>query len=232
MPKSLLAEDGDWVMTWQDDFTDAARFASEWTAMTNIGDFTQTLRQPANVDLLPGGLALELGHNPGPERTRAPFTGGYIRSRAFRQRYGYFECEMRIASEPGVNNAFWLFSDPGTRPATTFELDVAEAKYPNAIQASARQWAPRRRVLAKTLKPDLRLADSFHRFGLLWSPTRFSFSFTDHVYFTAPNSFAHSPAQIRFSNAVAAFAGANDGDVRGAATTIRNLRVFQNTSWT
>lgn len=232
LPSPLGRHQGNWVTTWNEDFRDRRRFAQDWIAMTNIGDNTSTLRQPANVGFSTEGLELELGDNTGPQAAQAPYTGGYIRSKKFRQRFGYFECDMRIADEAGVNNAFWLVSDPDADLATTFELDVVEGSYPSAIQASARQWAPERKVVAQRLEFDVPLADSFHRFGLLWSPTQFAFSFDDELYFAAPNTFAHTAAEIRFSNAVADFAGVTDGAVAGAATTICRMRIFQNSSWT
>jgi beta-glucanase (GH16 family) len=231
LPGALSGVAGQWSLAFGDDFRDAARFDREWRRVSNAGDETKTMRLPQNDVLGKEGLALQLADNPDRGDTKHPFTGGYVEGLHFRQCYGYFECEMRIADEAGVDNAFWLVSDPKTQDEHHFELDVAEAKYPNAVQASARLWRPAHRVLSRTLHAPEKLSLDFHRYGLLWSPGDFSFFFDDRAFFSAPNDFAHTPALIRLSNAVAAFAGEDDGDVRGAATLFRRVRVFQNSDW-
>ncbi|XHC13362.1 glycoside hydrolase family 16 protein [Labrenzia sp. ac12] len=227
LPAPLQRMDGDWQLTFQDDFDDLHRFQQTWDRMRIGGDGHPTMRYPKNVVMREGELDLKLGHQADPKR---PFTGGYVRTRTFRQTYGYFECEMRIAREAGVNNAFWLISDRETEGDTHFELDVAEVKYPNIVQVSARRWRPEKKVLAASYRAHIRLDDTFHRYAMLWTRQGFRFYVDDMEVFDAPNDFAHTPALLLLSNAVAPFAGKNDGDVAGAATSIRTVRVFQNTS--
>lgn len=218
---------GHWQLSFRDEFDDPQRFEKDWMKVTIAGDNVQTLRVPENAVVAAGQLDLELDHA---TSGKQPFTGGYVQTRSFRQRYGYFECEMRIAAEEGVNNAFWMVSVPETEGDHHFELDVAEVKFPDDIQGTARLWRPERQVVSgKTSFPDLH--EDFHRYGLLWGPERFTFFFDDEPYFEAPNRFAHTPAQVRLSNAVAKFAGQHDGDVRGAATSIRQVAVFQRDDW-
>jgi len=232
LPAPLKGADGSWQMSFNDDFTDDAGFNQRWIKVNDGGGETKSVRLPANVNLSDDGLSLKLGRNTSDTNGKRPFTGGYVRSRAFRQCYGYFECEMRIANEPGVNNAFWLTSVPETQGDTHFELDVVEAKYPNVVQVTARRWRPDREVFSRTYRPRrTRLADAYHRYGMLWSERQFQFFFDDRKIYEVANTFAHTPAQLLFSNAVASFAGKDDGDVNGAATAIRNVRVFQNTQW-
>ena len=230
-PAPAAIEAGNWAPTFFDDFTDRPRFERQWQKITNAGEMTKTLRRPENAVLVGDGLALELGNNTNDATGKLPFTGGYVQSSDFGQRYGYFECEMRIAAEAGVNNAFWLVSDAADGSRGTFELDVAEVKYPGSIQATARQWKPTRRVLSRAFRSRLDLSAGFHRYGLMWQPRAFAYYFDDHRYFEATNDFAQSRGVLRLSNAVAAFAGVDDGSVAGAATVIRQVRVYQNTDW-
>lgn len=223
LPAPLIRAGGDWRLTFQDTFDDAATFRRNWRRVRNGGSQHRTMRLPENVVVADGSLQLELGHQADQER---PFTGGYVRSRTFRQCYGYFECDMRIADEPGVNNAFWLIADPKTRGDVRFELDVVEAKYPNIVQVNARRWRPERITLAATHRSAEPLAQDFHRYAMLWTEKRFTFFFDDKEIFSAENTFAHTPAILLFSNAVAPFAGKTDGDVRGAATAVDRIRVF------
>ncbi|MDN3719241.1 glycoside hydrolase family 16 protein [Roseibium salinum] len=137
---------------------------------------------------------------------------------------------MRIASEAGVNNAFWLIADKKTSGDTRFELDVAEVKYPNIIQVSARRWKPEKIILAASYRTDTPLDTAFHRYGMLWTENEFRFYVDDVEIFDVRNTFAHTPALMLLSNAVAPFAGKNDGDIEGAATSIGRVRVFQDMS--
>lgn len=239
LPRSAFADeappdprrDASWRVSFDDDFEDPVRFGRNWRKVTNAGDQTQTLRLPQNDVLRNGSLELRLGDNPDVGNQRFRFTGGYVESASFRQCYGYFECEMTIADEAGVNNAFWLVSDPKTQGAQHFELDVAEAKFPNAVQSSARLWRPTRLVRAHVLRPSVRLAAAPHRYGMLWGPQQFTFFFDGVPFFIAANDFAHTPAVLRLSNAVATFAGVSDGDVAGAATVFGRVRVLESSDW-
>lgn len=224
LPAPLARAGGDWQLTFEDEFDDPVAFQSTWESLKRGGHKHLTMRYPRNVLVEDGELDLELGHQNDPKR---PFTGGYIRTRSFRQTYGYFECEMRIASEAGVNNAFWMVSDRSKQGDTQFELDIAEVKYPNIVQVSARRWKPEKIVLAATYRTEAQLDQSFHRYAMLWTEDEFRFFVDDVDVFDVENRFAHTPAMLLFSNAVAPFAGKNDGDVEGAATTIRNVRVYQ-----
>jgi beta-glucanase (GH16 family) len=225
IPAPLAKAGGRWAPSFVDDFSDAASIDQNWVRMTDRGDGHKTVRLPQNVTVSGGELDLKLGHGDDKDR---PFTGGFVQSRSFRQRYGYFECEMRIADEPGVNNAFWLTSDRSTEGNVRFELDVAEAKYPDVVQVAARQWLPRRITHSTTYRSGLRLAGGFHRYGMLWTEAEFRFFFDDKPIYAVANTFAHTPAMILFSNAVAPFAGKTDGHVDGAETSIGQVRVFEN----
>lgn len=231
IPSPLRRTRGNWQLSFNDDFTDNAGFEQRWIKVNDSGGETRSIRIPGNVAISGAGLSLKLGRNTGKLSDKRPFSGGYVRTRDFRQCYGYFECEMKIANEPGVNNAFWLTSVRESEGDTRFELDVAEAKYPNSVQVTARRWLPDRQVLSKTYRPRLKLADAFHRYGMLWSKDRFQFFFDDRKIYEVGNTFAHTPAQLLFSNAVASFAGKDDGDVDGAATSVKSIRVFQNSEW-
>lgn len=227
LPAALNGSLDEWTLSFHDDFRNHAEFERHWLKVTERDGETRSVRLPQNVALTDNGLDLNLGRNPEKPDAKRPFSAGYVRTREFRQRYGYFECSMRIAREPGVNNAFWLTSVPESEGDIHFELDVAEAKFPRDIQVAARRWRPERIVLAANHRPDRKLADAFHRYGMLWSEQSFDFFFDDRPIFRIGNDFAHTPAQLLFSNAVASFAGRDDGDIDGAMTSIAEVRVFQ-----
>lgn len=185
----------------------------------------ESVRAPENVVRSGEVVELQLKKNPDP-RSRLPWSAGYLVTKSFRQRYGYFECSMRIAKEQGVNNAFWMMSDKDQEKGSRFELDIVEAHHPNAVQTHVRQWEPEKKVLNSTFRHGGNLAEAFHRYAMLWMPDGITFYFDDEVIFHAENRFAHSPADLRLSNTVARFAGRNDGDVNGAATAYEWVRAY------
>ncbi|MBQ0820656.1 MULTISPECIES: glycoside hydrolase family 16 protein [Microvirga] len=223
-PAPLAELGGRWRLSFLDDFANAAHFDRYWVRVTDRGGDHQTVRLPENVAVSDGGLHLKLGHGNDEQR---PYTGGFVQSRSFRQCFGYFECEMRIANETGVNNAFWLTSDHATEGDARFELDIAEAKYPNLIQVAARSWRPRRVTWSATSRPGAKLSEDFHCYSMLWTEQEFRFFFDEVPIYSVANTFAHTPAMVLFSNAVASFAGKSDGHVEGSETSIRRVRVFE-----
>lgn len=226
LPGALTAAGGAWRLSFAEDFCDGSGFDSRWIKVTAGGDQHVTDRLPENVVAAACDLDLRLGHQDHPRR---PFTGGYAKTRHFRQTYGYFECAMRIADEPGVNNAFWLVSHPDDeRDGVMYELDIAEAKAPDRLNLAVHRWRPGPKwAEGHQVRLGLPLADGVHRYGLLWTPERLTFFFDDRQVWETDNPVAHSPAEIRLSNAVGAFAGVTDGDVRGAATRFDWVRVFR-----
>ncbi|MGH6860741.1 MAG: glycoside hydrolase family 16 protein, partial [Phyllobacterium sp.] len=101
LPPPLQRAGGEWQVSFSDDFTDNAGFDRRWVKVTDAGGETKSVRRPENVTISGAGLSLKLGRNTDDARGNRPFAGGYVRTRDFRQRYGYFECEMKIANEPG-----------------------------------------------------------------------------------------------------------------------------------
>jgi beta-glucanase (GH16 family) len=218
LPGPIRSSNDKWRLSFQDDFMQN-ELRAHWTAVrAPTGD---SIRIPENVTVGSGELSLGLGRSRDTSHRRT-WTAGYVKTADFRQRYGYFECEMRIASEAGVNNAFWLGANPA-REGEFFELDVVEAKFPNVVQVASRS---RGKVRSATYRHVASLATDFHRYGMLWNRTNIAFFFDDREILRAPNEVAHSTADIRLSNAVARFAGKNDGDVQGA-TTINWVRVYE-----
>ncbi|MBC9179415.1 glycoside hydrolase family 16 protein [Pseudoroseomonas ludipueritiae] len=225
LPKVLSAKGGRWDLSFEEYFLSSMN--DQWRTYTDRNSDHESERRPESVVQANEELGLQLRRNPD-RNARQPWIAGYVRTKNFRQQYGYFECEMRIANEQGVNNAFWLMSDRATeKNGQRFELDIVEAHFPNAVQTHVRQWAPEKKILSSTFRYGGNLAERFHRYGMLWLQDSISFYFDDQEIFRTENDFAHSPAEIRLSNVVAKFAGRNDGDVEGAATSYGWVRAYR-----
>lgn len=113
----------------------------------------------------------------------------------FLQRYGYFESSMKLPRGAGVWPAFWLYSHPGNdRP----EIDIMEAysgggpdsgwsdgalqptNYGFTLHKANGDYSYHEIPFAKVMTnylPAIRLDDSFHVYGVLWTKDFIQFYF-------------------------------------------------------
>jgi len=133
--------EGDWVRTFNEEFTDSALDAAKWN---NTGDnWTDKITHYSKDNVIVGnGQAIlryekKTGfHNDDPKTYETDYVTGYLDTwDKFFQRYGYFECKMKTPTAPGMWPAFWLMPDragperKGIRGSTAdggMELDIAE----------------------------------------------------------------------------------------------------------
>ena len=106
-----LMPDGDWKLTFDDEFNGSSLDTTAWTADAEVTCSSQATclasRWPENVSVSGGYLHLITKQE---ERMEGrPYTTGGIRS-AFTQQYGYVEARIRYANASGMNNAIWLFT--------------------------------------------------------------------------------------------------------------------------
>jgi beta-glucanase (GH16 family) len=102
---------------------------------------------------------------------------------------------MRITTKAGINNAFWL-------TGKDLEIDIAEAHFPKDIHCTLHDWHKPPRIIRRILYQD-HLADTMNDYGLLWLPDRLIWTFNGKAMFTVETQVATTPAEVRFSTAVA-----------------------------
>lgn len=224
LPPALQAIGGTWRLDFQDDFKDPAVSRKKWTAVSDRGGGHDSIRIPENVSVSNEELRLKLGRSDG-KRT---WSAGYVQTSEYRPTYGYFETSMKIPTEKGVNNAFWLTSDPSqlNSDGTTYELDVVEAKFPNFFQCVVRRWKPSKITIPIKQRIDADLSEKHNIFAMLWLEDEISFFFNDKKIFATPNEFVHTPAVVKLSNAAGGSLGRTDDDVQGE-TSYEYVRVFR-----
>ena len=105
------------------------------------------------------------------------YSSGLISTKGrFQQRYGYFEIRARWSNGKGLWPAFWLLPADGSWPP---EIDVLEAH--GDKPGTAYQSIHSKIVAATTRTASYQSgAQSFHRYGALWTPTRVDY-FIDGV---------------------------------------------------
>lgn len=165
--------EGDWVLTFEDDFDgealDKQKWNDQWGAPgaywgpPNTVMWSDEIMLPENV-IVENGL-LRLRH----QRQGNQITAGVITTNGlFTQQYGFFEARLRANETPGVLSAFWMQYSPDHWPP---EIDIAEIL--------ANDWKSSRHVIhygypghqSNTYinRTDHDLTADFHVYGLAWN---------------------------------------------------------------
>lgn len=136
----------------------------------------------------------------------------------FAQRYGYFECRMKMPDGPGVWPAFWLNgTGQSASPASDHSLEIDVIEYyghedGTGYLASHNEWLSNGDLgdnysdwihYGERLPSNIDLRAGFHTYGVLWEPQRLRFYF-DNVLMsdqTYPNYNA-DPACVIIDNAL------------------------------
>ena len=165
--------------------------------------------------MIDGALRLQTREATG---CKARWSTGYVKTRSWTQFRGYFESRMQITNKTGINNAFWL-----TGPF--LEIDIVEARYPRSIHVALHDWNRPHRGIGYHFEADAEIASAPHEYALLWLPDRLVFAFEGRATYTIDSTYPRVPADIRFSSAIADFAGPTPADPVGSEMNVYGLRV-------
>ncbi|GIW77845.1 MAG: hypothetical protein KatS3mg104_2908 [Phycisphaerae bacterium] len=183
--------EGDWVMTFQDDFDsdqiDTTRWnyygANYWDKKTRFSSQTTYVRDGS------ARLKFEKSkgrHNDDPEGKETDYATGYLDTYGkWVQRYGYFESRMKLPRAPGIWPAFWMMPDRGLEAGPQWKRQATEKDGMEFdIMEHLTRWGPYRYTIAMHwdgygknhkatgassvyFNPD---SDGYVTAGLLWLP--------------------------------------------------------------
>ncbi|SDT88671.1 Glycosyl hydrolases family 16 [Verrucomicrobium sp. GAS474] len=181
--------DGDWVKTFDDEFDGTEVDASKWSVAGENWYDKVSHYSKENVTVSGGLLHIRYEkktgfHNDDPTRYQTDYATGFLETfDKWAQRYGYFECRIKLSKAPGLWPAFWLMpnrSGPekkGVRGSTSdggMEFDVMEhlaiwGPYRYNIAMHWDGYGKDHRSAGSKIyfQPD---KDGFVTAGLLWTP--------------------------------------------------------------
>jgi beta-glucanase (GH16 family) len=184
---------GDWKQTFDDEFTGTTFDPSKWSIYyPNYWDQRAHFSKD-NVILGGGLLRLRFDKHRGhaeddATKPETDWQTGFLTSIGkFRQRYGYFECRMKLPHAPGLWPAFWMMPDRGAGSPNRedtgnggMEFDILEylTRYGPCRYNLAMHWdgygADHKSIGTDHIyvRPD---RDGFITAGLLWEPGRVTF---------------------------------------------------------
>jgi beta-glucanase (GH16 family) len=129
----------------------------------------------------------------------------------FEAAFGYWEARMRLQDEEGHWSAFWLQSPTIGDPATAGgEIDIMEyhSRWGDGVQF-AYHWdgyGSDHKSRSKKVT-SAGLADGFHTFGLLWTPTEYVFYVDGVEKWRSSEAVSHRPQYAILSLEVGTWAG-------------------------
>jgi len=227
-PPCPLGPEWVWMPSWSDEFNDKQLDTSKWWDFNPAWPGRKpALFDRSNVTLRGGRLALSarvLRPEEVSVENRARgmdrFATAIVKSKR-RIRYGYFEASSR-AMAAGICNAFWLYDplDPDKKYRegdASEEIDIFElfGKLPDTLLQRT-YWATVHRYETpyvesvvnkkKTRLPDysfrqimpFQFSETFHTFGLLWSPSHLVWYVDGKEVFRRTNDYFHRPLHIVF----------------------------------
>lgn len=215
---------------FEDNFQSRAKFEENWTVFTDNRSDLKACRTAQSLAISDKGLAINTIKA---EHCIAPWSTGEIVSKQAFQ-HGLFEAYMQIAHGPGVDNAFWLTSQKPLADGTgdTFEIDVAETYYPSLIRSTLHRHNLDKHIdryeTGNNNPARENLANGFHDYGVLWTPTALIFCLDGEAFKTIEtNGTVTGPANLRLSTALAAAFGGNPpDDPRGLTMNVMHVRVL------
>lgn len=220
-----------WKQIFEETFNGNELNMNEWISANGPSGHIASSRWKENAVVSNGQLHLiQKKENRGGQE----WTSGSVWTKKQWQ-YGYMECSYRYAAASGINQSFWMFSDPRV---PRVELDQNEGQFPDLIRAhyiihpKGANWVgdfPRPTVYGnKNIRTGENLADDFHVYGLYWDEKELIFYFDGAEIHRIPNELAHAPVAVYLSTAI--FAGATghgNPAADGTSMDVEWVRVWQ-----
>lgn len=211
-----------WELTFSDDFNGDRLDTNVWrSARGESWGALQSARFPENAVVTNGLLRLVTRKE---NRGGKQWTSAMISTRAFRQKYGYWESRYRYAAATGLNQAFWMNPFPKDK-SQGFEIDVNEGHFANEVNATLHQTGLESKSKRYLAKYDL--AADFHVYAAEWNEKEVVYYFDGEVIHRVPNAKAHLDAPVIFATAVLPWAGPISDKLDGKSMDVDWVRVYR-----
>ncbi|MCC7085572.1 MAG: glycoside hydrolase family 16 protein [Pirellulales bacterium] len=240
IPKAAFAVPvGAGPLLWSDEFSGSSVDATKWTA--RVGQGRDDYYTPQALSVSGGMLTIKTFTESGTH-----YNGWIDTSQTYLPTYGYFESRIQFNTSQGMWSAFWLqtpmwpnpiFGDPG---ASGTEIDVIEHRRVNSSGSDYRSrihmanhwdgYGPEHQSSSSTQnKSGSGMGNgSWHTFGLLWEPTKYTFYFDDQPTWTHTTAISNRSEYMILSSEAQTDSWAGDIPAAGygsLATSTTNMLV-------
>lgn len=212
----------DWRLAFSDEFAGPTVDESKWTIYNDDAfDGIQSSRWKSNVEQGDGYLRLL---NKRESRKGKAWTTGMLETKAFRQKYGYFEARIKLAPSTGLNQAFWLRPKVGVKAPDHFEVDILEGHYPNVLNTTLHQQGME--SLPKSSRAGVDMSLDFHTYAASWNEREIVFFLDGREVDRKPNTKANLECVVILSSAVVGWAGPVTARIDGTSMLVDWVRVY------
>jgi len=243
---------GDWKMTLDEDFDGATVNRKLWSVYgPNWWGAKKLTHWSKDNVIVENGTATVLfekktGWHNDNEKTghKTDFAGGYLDSYGlWHQKYGYFECRMKLPEGPGLWPAFWMMPDRGTEAGPHWKRqDTGKGGMEFDIMEHLTGWGPHRYHVAmhwdgygknhKSVGSDVYIrhdADGYFTSGCLWLPGKLVYYCNGEVVASWESERVCSqPMNIMFTMPIGGWANTRfDPDALPMRWDIDYVRVWQ-----
>ena len=217
--------DSAWEMTFHDEFARDELDTEKWMVASDAPDHVRSVRRPENVEVKDGVCRL---YNRKEQFAGRAWTGGYISTKTFKQKTGYFEARIKIAAAAGLNNGFWLTPEGKPQTAGYFEIDVAANYYPDNMETYLCDLdVGKREILREQFKTPVDLSKDYHVYALLWTDKELIWYFDGTEIRRAPSTICRREIRVRLSTAVTPHGGPESDAIDGTSVNVDYVRVFK-----
>ncbi len=228
----------DYKLVWQDEFDGKTMDLTKW-AHRSVGKRNAGYIDPACVSLDgQGHLVITL------KKVGEEFHGGMIATeKTKRFKYGYFESRVKVATQPGMNTAFWIQAARMAAPdrGTGAVDDTAN----NGTEIDILEYISRQGEVAhfnlhwngygkwhKSLPADAwlhGLRKGFHTYAVEWTPDGYRFFVDGRLSWQASEAISHTEEYVILDLEPSAWAGGLDKAVLPASAEFDWVRIWQKT---
>ncbi len=246
---SLLPDEGEWRLVWQDEFDGDTLDTSKWDYRLSM----MGKRHPAWTDKgvhldgngncvftvveedgLPVSSQLQTGRNFMDEPIQVTTFGedhlqwniGKLYENKFTKKHGYFECRCRLQQKPGWWSAFWIQSPiigaSLDAAYTGAEMDIMECFVPGNIHAhNIYSGGYGQDMKCHFVGGDLNVdKEEYHTFGLLWDESGYTFYVDGKEDGKITTEISHCPEFILITTEVNGYRHANHKPTEEAMAAI------------
>jgi beta-glucanase (GH16 family) len=211
-----------WRSGFHDEF-DADRLnETMWYVYTDTGEEIQNARTRANVEQRGDGF-LRIHHKKESVQGK-PFTAGMLETRGYVQKYGYFEARIRLANVAGLDQAFWMRNRVPLNDPKHYEIDTAEAYFPNTIGTTLHQQGMQ--TVMKQQWVGFDFSQEFHTFSVNWGPSTIIYYLDGKEIDRKPHVKANDPGLMILSSSVMGWAGPITDKIHGKVMTVDWVRAY------
>lgn len=222
-PASKIA----WQMLWNDEFNDETSIDSNWISENKSPRHILSSRWRENISIENGFAILT---NRKESRGNREWTSGSMTcKRTFK--FGYFESKFKISAAEGINNSFWMYQWNASDSLNAFEIDIAEAQFPNIVRTNIhdRGQSINKKHTQNSKRFDSKATDlynNFHIFGLEWNEEWLKFYFDGKLIRSEKNITCFQEAHLVLGTAVLKWAEKNSSAIDNTSMKIDYVRIW------